>query len=93
MIGRGRLRARAAIARDDVYLSNVVKHFGSKSRGKRRIHQAPERWRVHACLPGLGADLALACLQALALVSTHPASVLRPRTEIARPRWSRSSPI
>ena len=36
-------RERAAIAWDDAYDSNVVKHFGDTSRGKRRIHQTPER--------------------------------------------------
>ena len=44
---------RVEIARDGVYLTNVVKHFRYKSRGKRRIHQAPGRRQVSACLPWL----------------------------------------
>ena len=67
---------RAAIARDDVYLSNVVKHFRYKSRGKRRIHQTPERWQVNACLPWLRAELALVRPQALVLLGATAAQAL-----------------
>ena len=48
---------KAGIARDEVYISNVVKHFRYKLRGKRRIHQTPDRWHVSACLPWLEAEL------------------------------------
>src|SRR5947209_10710998 len=63
---------RAGIARDDAYVTNVVKHFRYKARGKRRIHQKPDRWQVSACLPWLEAELemvkptALVCLGATA---------------------------
>ena len=40
---------RAELARQDVYITNVVKHFRYKLRGKRRIHQRPDRWQVQ-CL-------------------------------------------
>jgi DNA polymerase len=49
----------AGIARDDVYITNVVKHFRYKARGKRRIHQKPDRWQISACLPWLHAELEL----------------------------------
>jgi DNA polymerase len=48
---------RAGISPDDVYITNVVKHFRYKSRGKRRIHQKPDRWQISACLPWLEAEL------------------------------------
>jgi uracil-DNA glycosylase len=32
---------QAGIARDEVYITNAVKHFRYKARGKRRIHQKP----------------------------------------------------
>ena len=48
---------RAGIPRDDVYITNVVKHFRYKARGKRRIHQKPDRWQVNACLPWLEAEI------------------------------------
>ncbi len=63
---------RAGISSDDVYITNVVKHFRYKARGKRRIHQKPDRWHVSACLPWLHAELAmvhpaaLVCLGAIA---------------------------
>ena len=63
---------RAGIDPDDAYITNVVKHFRYKSRGKRRIHQKPDRWQVSACLPWLQAELAvvkpavLVCLGATA---------------------------
>jgi len=63
---------RAGIDPDDAYITNVVKHFRYKARGKRRIHQKPDRWHVSACLPWLRAELAvvkpvvLVCLGATA---------------------------
>jgi uracil-DNA glycosylase family protein len=39
----------AGIARDDVYLTNAVKHFRFTERGKRRLHQAPDLGHVNAC--------------------------------------------
>ena len=71
---------RAGIARDEVYITNAVKHFRYKLRGKRRIHQKPDRWQVAACFPWLQAELAvvkpaaLVCLGATAaqqLLGSH----------------------
>jgi uracil-DNA glycosylase family protein len=50
---------RGGIARDDVYITNVVKHFRYKARGKRRIHQRPDRWQINACLPWLEAEISV----------------------------------
>jgi uracil-DNA glycosylase family protein len=50
----------AGIAADDVFTTNVVKHFRwSGTRGKRRIHQSPSRAHVAACSPWLEAELQL----------------------------------
>jgi DNA polymerase len=63
---------RAGISPHDAYITNVVKHFRYKARGKRRIHQKPDRWQIRACLPWLRAELAvvrpavLVCLGATA---------------------------
>jgi uracil-DNA glycosylase len=71
---------QAGIERGDVYITNVVKHFRYKARGKRRIHQKPDRWQISACLPWLEAELqvvqpeALVCLGATAaqaLLGSH----------------------
>ena len=41
------------------YRTNVVKHFKwSERRGKRRIHETPNRIEIRACLPWLHAELA-----------------------------------
>ena len=39
----------AGIDRDAVFLTNAVKHFKHKLRGKRRIHQRPNAEEVEAC--------------------------------------------
>lgn len=71
---------RAGIDPSDSYITNVVKHFRYKARGRRRIHQTPDRWQVNACLPWLRAELevvrpaALVCLGATAsqaLLGSH----------------------
>src|SRR5437764_888443 len=46
---------QAGIARDEVYITNAVKHFRYKLRGKRRMHQKPDRWQLAACFPWLAA--------------------------------------
>jgi len=52
---------QAGIDRDDVYVTNVVKHFRweGAARGKRRIHKKPRTWEIQACRPWLDAELAL----------------------------------
>jgi DNA polymerase len=55
-----RALADAGIDPEDIFKTNVVKHFRWKStRGKRRIHQSPQRAHVEACGPWLDAELAL----------------------------------
>jgi probable DNA metabolism protein len=39
----------ADIARDGLYLTNAVKHFKYEPRGKRRIHQKPDRGEIEHC--------------------------------------------
>ena len=63
---------QAGIDRDRVYLTNVVKHFKWRPRGKRRIHQRPNAEEIAACRPWLDGELAalkprvLVCLGAIA---------------------------
>jgi DNA polymerase len=68
--------ARAEISRDDVFVTNVVKHFRYRQRGKRRIHQTPDRWQVNACLPWLHAELAAVSPQALVCLGATAARAL-----------------
>jgi DNA polymerase len=50
--------ADAGLKRDDVYLTNAVKHFKWTAKGKRRIHQRPSAREVAACKQWLTAELA-----------------------------------
>lgn len=54
-----RALAEAGVPRDEVFLTNAVKHFRWRPapRGKRRIHQAPTRMQMVACRPWLEAEL------------------------------------
>jgi DNA polymerase len=49
--------AESGIARDEVWVTNAVKHFRFTQRGKRRMHEGPSRWHVAACQPWLLAEL------------------------------------
>jgi uracil-DNA glycosylase family protein len=49
--------ADAGIAREDVYVTNAVKHFKWKPRGKRRLHDKPNRKEIIACKQWLDAEL------------------------------------
>src|SRR5882672_9538786 len=65
----------AHINRDEVYVTNVVKHFKWEPKGKRRIHKKPNAREILACRPWLDAELAvlqpevLVCLGATAAQS------------------------
>lgn len=67
---------RAGIAATEAYITNVVKHFRFQLRGKRRIHQKPDRWEVNACLPWLRAELAVVQPQAIVLLGATAAQAL-----------------
>ncbi len=43
----------AGIPRDEVFVTNAVKHFKWEPRGKRRIHDKPTMGEVKACRPWL----------------------------------------
>jgi uracil-DNA glycosylase family protein len=46
------------VPREDVYITNAVKHFKWEPRGKRRLHKTPAQREIEACLPWLEAELA-----------------------------------
>ena len=66
----------AGIIRDDVYLTNAVKHFKWRSRGKRRIHDKPSSGEVAACRPWLEAELAVVRPRVLVLLGATAAQSL-----------------
>jgi DNA polymerase len=54
-----RVLEQAGIDRDVAYVTNAVKHFKFKERGKRRIHDKPTFTEIGACLPWLERELRL----------------------------------
>lgn len=68
----------AGIERDQVYLTNAVKHFKfSRAAGqKRRIHQTPTRTEVVACRPWLLAELDAVRPDVLVLLGSTAATSL-----------------
>jgi DNA polymerase len=51
--------ARVGIARQDVFVTNVVKHFSWLPRGTRRLHKTPTQSEIAACLDWLRAEIDL----------------------------------
>ncbi|GAC1560718.1 MAG: UdgX family uracil-DNA binding protein [Myxococcales bacterium] len=49
----------AGLVRDELYLTNAVKHFAFEQRGKVRLHQRPSARNVAACRGWLEAELAV----------------------------------
>jgi DNA polymerase len=47
----------AGIDRDQVYVTNAVKHFKWEPSGKRRLHKKPNSREIAACRPWLEAEL------------------------------------
>ena len=78
---------RAGISPEDTYITNAVKHFRYKLRGKRRIHQKPDRSHVSACLPWLEAELAVVKpAVVVCLGATAAQALLGPQVRIGRDR-------
>ena len=78
---------QAGIRSSDAYITNVVKHFRYQARGKRRIHQKPDRWQVQACLPWLRAELSVVKPSVVVLLgATAAQALLGPQIRIGRDR-------
>jgi DNA polymerase len=54
-----RALAEAGIDRDEVYVTNAVKHFKWERSGKRRLHKKPNAREIAACRVWLDSELAL----------------------------------
>ena len=66
----------AGIDRELAYVTNVVKHFKWRPRGKRRIHQKPNAAEIAACRPWLDAELALIRPEVLVCLGATAAQAL-----------------
>lgn len=49
--------AEAGIAREDVYITNAVKHFKWEPQGKRRKHKKPSAGEIAACRPWIASEI------------------------------------
>jgi uracil-DNA glycosylase len=70
----------AGIDRKKTYVTNAVKHFKWKARGKRRIHDKPSWTEVMACRPWLDAEIAIIKPRALVLMGATAAQSLLGKT-------------
>ena len=71
-----RALAEAGLARESLYVTNVVKHFKWVPSGRRRLHQKPTTREVGACLPWLEAELELIRPKILVLLGATAAQAL-----------------
>src|SRR5437764_3034538 len=79
--------ADAGIPRDKTYVTNAVKHFKWKARGKRRIHDKPNWSEVAACRPWLEGEAAAVKPEAIvALGATAARAVVGRTVAITRER-------
>ena len=79
---------KAEIERDEVYVTNAVKHFKWRAgRGKRRLHQRPNAGEIKACRPWLEAELAAVKPQVVVCLGAVAAqALLGPRFRVTRDR-------
>ncbi|HVL75067.1 MAG TPA: UdgX family uracil-DNA binding protein [Noviherbaspirillum sp.] len=78
-----RALAEAGIERDEVYVTNAVKHFKYELRGKRRLHKKPGDVEIAACVQWLERELDLVA----------PALVVALGATAARALLGRATPI
>jgi len=86
----------AGIDRNQVYVTNVVKHFkwSPDERGKRRIHKKPRSSEIQACHPWLDAEIRLVQPRILVCMGATAAQALLGNNFSVtrqRGRWVRSS--
>ena len=87
----------AGIDREEVYVTNAVKHFKWTPAGKRRLHKKPGAREIAACRPWLEAELEviqpeiIVCLGATAAQALlgREFRITRQRGEIIATEWSR----
>jgi DNA polymerase len=76
----------AGIDIESVYLTNAVKHFKWHKRGKRRMHDRPNRGEVVACRLWLDFEIAAVKPRVLVALGATAASVLLPKARVLRDR-------
>ncbi|MFN2555878.1 MAG: UdgX family uracil-DNA binding protein [Nitriliruptorales bacterium] len=64
------------IDRANIYITNAVKHFKWKQKGRRRIHETPNAEEIAACRPWLDAEMAVVRPQVIVCLGATAAKVL-----------------
>jgi DNA polymerase len=77
----------AGIEVDDTYLTNAVKHFKWRPRGKRRLHVTPRVGEMNACRPWVAAEVAAVKPEAIvALGATAARSLFGTEVKVTKDR-------
>lgn len=76
----------AGIDEHDIYLTNAVKHFKWREKGKRRIHERPNREEILACRTWLDAEIEIVKPGVLVALGATAASVILPKAKVTRDR-------
>jgi DNA polymerase len=77
----------AGLEREQLYVTNVVKHFKWEPRGKRRMHKTPAQREIEACLQWLEGEIAAVKPRLIvALGATAAKALLGPGFRITRER-------
>jgi len=83
----GQVLDEAGVGRDEVYVTNAVKHFKWRERGKRRLHDTPRAPEINACRPWLESELAaLEPNGILAMGATAARSLFGTKVKVTRDR-------
>jgi uracil-DNA glycosylase len=79
--------ADVGIGREQVYVTNAVKHFKWEPRGKRRLHKTPAQREIEACYQWLEGEMAAVRPKLIvALGATAAKVLLGPRFRITQSR-------
>lgn len=83
---------RVGLARDQIFVTNAVRHFKFELRGRRRIHKTPSQQEAAACAHWLEEEIALVQPRALVALGATAARSLLQRSVLVtaeRGRWQR----
>jgi uracil-DNA glycosylase len=86
--------AAAGIDRNDVYVTNMVKHFKWEPRGKRRLHKKPNVLEISACRPWLDAEIKVVKPEVVVLLgATAAQGILGSQFRVTKQRgqWAQSN--
>jgi DNA polymerase len=81
---------QAGMDRQQIYITNVVKHFKFEERGKRRLHKKPNATEISACLPWLESEIGIVKPRVIvALGATATQALLGPSIRVLASRGKR----